>query len=343
MLRFEHIELLYLLFLIPINILLYHYFDKMKREKLLKLGNKDIIEKLTKTISKKRRWQKRFLQQFAVIFLIFALANPQIGTKMEEVKREGLDILIALDVSYSMMAEDIAPNRLQKAKFEIREFIDRLKGDRIGIIPFAGIAFTQCPLTLDYGAAKMFLEYIDEYTIPEQGTNVGAAIETALSSFPTKERKYKVLVLITDGEDHESDINSIAKKAKEEGVRIYTVGIGSLKGVPIPVYDRNGNQRGFKKDLDGNIVTTKLDAETLKDIARTTSGKFYHVTPANSELDEITDEISTMESKELGSKEYSSYEDRFQYLLIFSILIMFIEILIPEREKLDQQWKGRFS
>lgn len=343
MLRFETINYLYLLMSIPVFIGLYIVFDKVKQKKLARFGNAEIIAKLTQNVSQKQVWVKRSLTLVALFFLYVAMANPQLGTKMEEIKREGIDVLVALDVSNSMLAEDIAPNRLQKAKYEIREFIKKLQGDRVGLIPFAGTAFTQCPLTLDYATANLFLDLVDQYTIPQQGTSVGSAIRSAIDSFPTKERKYKALVLITDGEDHESDILEVSKEAKENGIVIYTIGIGSLEGVPIPHYDDNGNKRGFKKDRAGNIVTTKLDVETLQEIASVTGGKFFHVSPDRGELDVIFSEISQMEKKELGSKEYTSYEDRFQIFLLIAVLLLFIEFFTDERRKLSSVWKGRFK
>lgn len=343
MIRFETIEFLYLLLLIPAFFAAYVLIDSSRKRKLARFGSKELIEKLTASVSMKQRWIKRCFTQAALFFLIVAMANPQIGTKREEIKREGIDLLVALDVSYSMMAEDIAPNRLSKAKYEIRQLLTRLSGDRVGLIPFAGVAFTHCPLTLDYGTVNLFLDMIDEYTIPEQGTSVGSAIRTAMNSFPTKERKYKVLIIITDGEDHESDIADVAQEAKEHGIIIYTIGVGSLEGVPIPVFDANGNRRGFKKDRGGNIVTTKLDAETLREIAASTGGKFFHVTPDNPELDAIINEIATMEKKELGSKQYTSFEDRFQIFLCMAIFLLFIEFFISERAKASGEWRGRFN
>ena len=343
MFRFETIEYLYLIGLIPVLIGLYTVFDANRKKKLSKLGNAEIIEKLTRNVSLKQRWIKRVFTLVALMFLFFAMSNPQIGTKMEEIKREGIDVLIALDVSNSMLAEDIAPNRMAKAKYEIREFIKRLQGDRVGLIPFAGTAFTQCPLTLDYSTANMFLDIIDQYTIPEQGTSIGSAIRSAIDSFPSKERKYKALVIITDGEDHESDILDVSKQAKEHGIVIYTIGIGSLEGVPIPHYTDSGTKNGFKKDRAGNVVTTKLDVKTLQEIARDTGGKFFHVSPDQGELDVIFNEISQMEKKELGSKEYTSYEDRFQIFLLIAILFLFIEFFTDERKKLLSEWKGRFN
>jgi Ca-activated chloride channel family protein len=343
MLRFENVDALYLLFFLPLLVLLFVLFDKQRAKKLKKIGNEEIIQKLTVGLSLSKRWKKRVYELSALAFLIIALANPQIGAKMEEVKREGIDILVALDVSKSMLAEDIAPNRLKKAKHEIREFIDGLRGDRIGLIPFAGTAFTQCPLTLDYSTAEMFLDLMDIYTIPRPGTSIGSAIESAINSFPEKDRKYKVLVLITDGEDHESDIEQISAEAKEHGIVIYTIGIGALEGAPIPEFDKFGNKIGFKKDYDGNIVTTKLDVETLRKISSKTGGKFFHVSPEQSELDVIFSEISRMEKKELGSKEFTTFDDQFQWFLGIALLFLILNFFTDERELKKKTWQGRFN
>ena len=343
MFRFENIDYLYLIFLIPVFILIYVIFDKVRERKLNVFGNPELMAMLTSASVIKQRWMRRIVFLVGIIFMFIALAKPQMGTKLEEIKKQGIDVMIALDVSNSMLAEDIAPNRLQKAKFEVREFVSKLKGDRVGIIPFAGTAFVQCPLTLDYETAKMFLDIIDQYTIRNQGTDIGSAIKTAINAFPEKERKYKVLVLITDGEDHETDLNDVISAAKQDGIVIYTIGIGSLNGVPIPEFDRNGNRRGFKKDFAGNIVTTRLDDATLKEIALATGGKFVHVTPDNPELDEITDEIALMEKKELGSKQYTAFDEQYQWFLAIALILFILELMIPERYKVKKEWKGRFN
>lgn len=343
MFRFESPDLLFALIAIPILLFAFFASDRLRKQRLLSFGTEELVKKLTGGVSIGRRWTKRTLILTAVLLLVIAWANPQIGTKLEEIKREGIDVLVAIDVSYSMMAEDIAPNRLKKAKFEVQQLINRLEGDRVGLIPFAGVAFTQCPLTLDYTTAIRFLDLINEYTIPQQGTSLSAAIETAVRSFPTKDRKYKVLIVITDGEDHEAEVEAAARLAKEKGVVIYTIGIGSTQGVPIPVYNRYGNRIGFKKDRSGNIVTTRLNAETLKQVASISGGKFFHVTPDNPELDAIINEIATMEKKELGAKQFTTFEDRFQIFLIVAVLLFIIEFLLPERVRVAQEWKGRFQ
>jgi Ca-activated chloride channel family protein len=231
---------------------------------------------------------------------------------------------------------------LEKAKHEIGQLIDLLEGDRIGLIAFAGIAHVQCPLTLDYSAAKLFLNIMDTDIIPQPGSEVGEAIKKAIPAFNSEDRKHKVLILITDGESHESDPLEKATEAEKEGIIIYTVGIGSAQGVPIPVYTKNGTKTGFKKDRQGNVVTTKLDVVTLQKIAYQTGGKYYLASGGESELDEIYKEISAMEKKELTSKRFSQYEDRFQIFLILGLILIILEFLIPEKKRLKKEWQGRF-
>ena len=302
----------------------------------------DSLKKMMRQHSVRKRNLKIVLLVLSYIFFVMALANPQIGTKLEDVKREGVDIIVALDVSKSMLAEDIKPNRLQKAKHELSQLIDLLQGDRIGLVAFAGIPHVQCPLTLDYSAAKLFLNIIDVNLIPQPGTAIGSAIETAVKAFNTEDRKHKVLILITDGEDHETDPLEAAKIAEQQGVKIFTIGIGSPQGVPIPEYDKYGRTSGFKKDREGGVVTTKLDVLTLQKIAFQTGGKFYQASTGEAELDEIYQEISEMEKKELVSKQFSQYEDRFQIFLIIGLIFLLLEIFIPENRKVKSEWRGRF-
>lgn len=342
MLRFDNLLSLHLLWLIPLLILFYVLAFRWKKNALERFGSLDLIKKLTQSISRKRQIVKAALILIAVFFMIFSLAKPQIGTKLEEVRREGVDILVAIDVSLSMKAEDIKPSRLEKAKHMVTNIIDLLEGDRVGLIAFAGVPFVQCPLTLDYGAAKMFLDIMDSDLLPTPGTAIGAAIMKAIETFEQRERKHKVLILITDGEDHEGEPLKAAETAEKEGVIIYTVGIGSVKGVPIPLYNEAGRNIGFKKDRENQVVTSKLDEITLEKIALQTGGKYYRATGGESELHKIYDEISKMEKKELASMKFSQYEDRFQYVLIFSIIFLILEVFISERRKLKEEWRGRF-
>lgn len=342
MFRFDNVMYLQLLWLIPILIAFYVMVFRWKKAALQRFGNLELIKKLTLSISRQRQVGKIALLLLAILFMILALAKPQIGTKLEEVKREGVDILIAIDVSLSMQAEDIKPNRLEKAKHMVSNLIDLLQGDRVGLIAFAGVPFVQCPLTLDYGAAKMFLEIMDTNLIPQPGTAIGAAIMKAMETFDQRERQHKVLILITDGEDHEGEPLKAAELAEKDGVVIHTVGIGSVQGVPIPLYNESGRNVGFKKDRDDQVVTSKLDEITLEKIALQTGGKYYRATGSESELRKLYDEISKMEKKELASLKFSQYEDRFQYLLIIALMLLVAEVFISERRKVKEEWHGRF-
>ncbi len=343
MFRFAYPHLLYLLLLIPVLIVFFIYAFRQRKKALAIFGNLALVEKLTQSVSEKRRVWKTVLIIVAIGLLVLALARPQLGTKLQTVKREGQDIIIALDVSLSMTAQDIQPSRLEKAKHEISSLIDKLQGDRIGLIAFAGKAFVQCPLTLDYGATKMFLDIIEPDLIPVPGTAIGEAIQKAIDSFVEKERKHKVLILITDGEDHIGKPLDMAKAAAKEGVVIYSVGIGSLKGVPIPLQDSRGNRTGFKKDRNGEVVMTKLDELTLEKIALETGGKYYRASPGEVELDKIYDDILKMEKKALASQQFAQFEDRFQILLGMALFLLVLEVFIPERRRIKKSWTGRFG
>ena len=320
-----------LLILLPLLIVFYWFVFRMKRRAKERFGNLGLVEKLSLSFSpKKQRW-KVALILLGTFFLLFSLARPQLGTKLTLMKREGVDIVIAMDVSFSMMAEDIRPNRLEKAKQEVNGLIGRMRGDRVGLVAFAGVPFVQCPLTLDYSAAKMFLDIIDVNLIPQPGTAIGDAIRTSIGAFNQKERKYKVLILLTDGEDHDSDPLGAAEEASKEGIRIYTIGIGSVQGEPIPIKDNRGRVTGFKKDKEESVVVSKLDEVTLQKIALISGGKYYHATSGEMELDKIYDEISKMEKKELEGKLLTQYEDRYQYFLLVSVILLSIEFLLSEK------------
>ena len=341
-LRFENPDFLHFLWGAPVLMFFFFWIIKQKKKLVSRFGKLESLQKMMKQYSIRKRNFKIGLIILSYIFFVLAFANPQIGTKLEDVKREGVDIIVALDVSKSMLAEDIKPNRLQKAKHELSQLIDLLQGDRIGLVAFAGIPHVQCPLTLDYSAAKLFLGIIDVNLIPQPGTAIGSAIETSVKAFNSEDRKHKVLILITDGEDHETDPLEAAKIAEQQGVKIYTIGIGSPQGVPIPEYDRFGRSTGFKKDRQGGVVTTKLDLLTLQKIAFQTGGKFYQATTGEAELDEIYKEIAELEKKELVSKQFSQYEDRFQIFLIIGLILLILEMFISENRKVKAEWRGRF-
>ncbi|MFQ5649341.1 MAG: VWA domain-containing protein [bacterium] len=342
MLRFGNPEFFWLFLLVPLAVVFYALVFRWKTRALATFGSLELVKKLSTSVSRPRQIARAALLVLGILFMTLALTRPQIGTRLEEVRRQGVDIFVALDVSASMLAEDIKPSRLAKAKHEVSTFIDLLEGDRIGLIAFAGEAFVQCPLTLDYGAAKTFLDVMDPSLIPVPGTNLGAAIATAIKSFETKERKYKVLVLITDGEDHGDDVMQVVAAAEQEGVVIYTIGIGSPQGVPIPVYDRYG-KREYKKDRRGEVILTRLDQLTLEKMALTSGGKYVQSVTGETELARIYAEVSEMEKKELASRKFALYEDRFQYVVVLAIFFLVLELLVPESRKRRRAWRGRFE
>ena len=264
-------------------------------------------------------------------FLVLALSRPQIGTSLELVKRSGLDIMIGLDISASMLAEDIKPNRLLKAKHAISSFIDRLEGDRVGLIAFAGDSFVQCPLTIDYAAAKLLLDALSVDTISQTGTEISQAIGIAASSFNQEEDKYKILLFFTDGEDHGKKAVEAAKTAVNQGIRIYCVGVGlPNQGTPIPLRQSNGELRGYKHDRNGAPIVTKLEDALLREIAQLTNGNYYQATPGEAEIDRLVAELAAIEKREIEERQFTQYEDRFQYFLAFALLFLVWEFLLPE-------------
>jgi Ca-activated chloride channel family protein len=345
--RFENPQWLYLFFLVPVLMFFYAWADRRKQAALQRFGNLELLRKLSSSPSGpsgfKRPARKLIFMLLAVSFLVLTLARPQWGTKMQTIKRKGLDILIALDTSKSMLAEDIKPNRLERAKHEIAGLIDTLEGDRVGLICFAGTSFVQCPLTLDYAAAKIFLKVIDTLIIPKGGTAIGDAIQQARRAFVQGDRKYKVLILLTDGEDYSSHPLDAAKEAAQEGIRIYTIGLGSEAGEPIPLKDQNGIHIGYQQDQDGKVIMTKLDQETLEKIALLTDGKYYHATTAEMELGKVYQGIGNMEKKDLQSKKYVQYEDRFVYFLFPAFFFLLLEFFLEGRRKVRKTWGGRFE
>ncbi|PID60514.1 MAG: hypothetical protein CR986_03850 [Ignavibacteriae bacterium] len=330
MFRFAHSEYLYLLFFLPIIIVLVWFTLRKQNQLLDKFANKTLHKTLFPLRSKFKLFIKSSLIVLAIGFLILALANPQIGSKVEEVKQVGIDVYILLDVSLSMKAEDIKPSRLDKAKHEIAQLIHRLQGDRIGLIVFSGAAYVQFPLTTDYAAANLFLSAVSVNSVPQPGTAIGPAVQLALNSFKKDEETQKAIVIITDGEDHEGELDKVIEEANNLGVKIYAIGLGSPKGVPIPVYNTAGRQMGYKKDRTGNVVLTKLDETTLKDITSKANGKYYRGSNTNDELEMIYNDLASMEGTEFGATKITEYEDRYYYFLIPAIFFLIFELLIKE-------------
>jgi len=304
-----------------------------KRKLLQRFGDIPLILKNAPYISFTRQASKAAILLLALVLVTVALARLQFGTHLELLKREGIDLMIALDVSNSMLAQDMKPNRLVKAKQEINAIIDRLKGDRISLVAFAGEAFIQCPLTLDYSAARFLLNSMDNMSVSQQGTSLSAAMERATTGFEKLGKKHKVLLLLTDGEDQEGGVIEAAEEARKEGIKIYTVGIGNPQGEPIPILDRKGMQVGFKKDENGEVIVSRLDETTLQKVALATGGKYYRATAGEMELEKIFDEITKMEKKELEGTLVTRFDDRFQWPLLLAIMLIVMEFFIPERKK----------
>jgi Ca-activated chloride channel homolog len=321
-------NLLHLLWCIPALWLFFLWAGRNRQQALRRLLAPRMAERLAASASPARRSWQAGLFLAAVACLCLAAARPQWGTKLETVTRRGLDVVIAIDTSLSMETNDVVPNRLEKAKHMLQSLIEQLPGDRIGVVAFAGSAFVQCPLTLDHGAARMFLDILNTRTIPTPGTDLGAAIRTATKAFNQKEKKYKVLVLLTDGEDHQGDWKAAAKEAQDAGVLIYCVGIGTGAGQPIPMRDEQGKTQGYKKDENGEVVVSRLDEGTLQEIAGTTGGRYYFSTTGESEIDDLRQEIGRMDKRELESKVVRSYEERFQYFLAAGLIFLVAEMLL---------------
>ena len=334
---FGNLKFLWLLWLIPMLLFFYMWAANKKNILIEQFVSKDLKDKLLLGFSKTRQKFKIALLLMAITFsiLIVALSGPQWGYKWEKINEKGVDIMIALDCSKSMLAEDVSPNRLERAKREIIDLINLLQGDRLGLVAFAGTSFIQSPLTLDYGAVKIFLDDLDTELIPVPGTAIADAIEKSIKAFDPDDGKSRVIILITDGEDHEGDINKTVSDAVAMEVKIFTIGLGSIGGSPIPLYNARGEQVGFKKDREGNAVLTKLDEETLKQIASAANGEYYRGSNYEDHLDKIYEELSELDKTEFGVKKVTDYEDRFYYFLAPAILLLLAEFFISENKN---QW-----
>jgi Ca-activated chloride channel family protein len=328
--RFANPDFLYLLLLLPVMILLYLINTIRKNRALKRLGNIQLVGTLVPEMSRVRPLVKFILQLIAVATGVIMLSRPQFGSKIEDVKKEGVEVIIALDVSNSMLAEDIQPDRLTRAKQAISRLVDNLDKDKIGLIVFAGDAYTQIPVTTDYISAKMFLSAISPEMVPKQGTAIGAAITLGMRSFSPGEGQSKALIIITDGENHEDDPVSAAEEASKAGIVIHTIGIGSTDGVPIPVFIKG--KKDFLKDVDGNTVISKLDEEILKKIAIAANGSYVRASNSNIGLDEIFSEIRKMKKQELESTMYTEYNDQFQIFAAISLILLIADFIIMERK-----------
>lgn len=337
MIHFQHPHILWLLLLIPAFTALWVFLRLRNRRRLGLFADSSMFARLIPDASKQRPVVKFTLLMLALAFLVLALANPQQGSRIVKGKQLGGDVAICLDVSNSMMAEDIQPNRLERSKRIVSNLLSELGGDRISLIVFAGSSYIQMPLTNDYGAVKLFLDQIDCSLVGMQGTAIGDAIGKAMESFgyndPDREWKRnqgRAIVVISDGENFEDDAQAAARDAVGEGVRVCTIGIGLPEGAPIPEY-RGGRQAGYKRDSEGNTVTTHLDEATLADIARAGKGVYVRATNINSGIQEVVHLIQGLDKRNFGESAFSDYESRYQYPLGAALLCLILEMLIFER------------
>lgn len=330
--KFANISYFHLFWLLLAMAGFYIYIFKNHQKLLARWGDLPLVAKLISRVSFGKRRLKVILLLTAIFFIIITLAQPQWGYHWEELKRKGIDIVIALDASKSMLADDIKPDRLSAAKLELSDLLKVLQGDRIGLVAFAGTSFLQCPLTLDYGAFKLFLDNIDTDIIPQPGTDIGGAIRKAIGAFGKESKKHRAVILITDGEDHSGVLETATQEAKIEAIPIYVIGIGSREGTPIPIIDEGGNKT-YLKDKNGNIVLSKLDDLGLKKTALTTGGAYIDAGSGTMALDKIyTERIRKLEKKELESAKRKIYENRFQWPLLIAFMLLVLEGIISERK-----------
>lgn len=325
----EKIYLLFCLTILPLA-LFFVIFRIIKNKKQRQFTNERLFKRLAPNCSTFKPWLKFGLLSLMLLLLGIALSNPKIGTKMETVKREGVDVVFAIDVSKSMLAQDVSPNRLEKAKRLVSETLNQLKGDRVGIVAYAASAYPQLPLTTDYSAARMFLQSLNTDMLSSQGTAIQEAIQMASSYFSDANPTARILILISDGEDHEMGASEIAYEAANQGIRIYSIGVGTEKGSTIPI--DNGGNISYKRDKNGEVVITKLNSGLLSEIARNANGSYIDGDNTSKAVEEIVSLLDGIEKSEFETQQYVDYADQFQWFLFAVIVILLIDLLLFERK-----------
>ena len=343
MVRYTHPEMFYLFIPLTLVLIWYAYQGRKLRMGLEALGTSSIKKFLLNRVKHSSIRLRSRIIILGIIFILLASAGPQIGMKLTELTRQGVDIFILLDTSTSMNAADVKPSRMEKAKYELGRLLNNLEGDRAGLIAFAGSAHLHCPLTEDYSASRLFLNMMDTGLITMQGTDLAAAIQLALDHIEEDDEKFKVFVLVSDGEDHQGEAITLAEQARDLGIIIHTLGVGTPAGGPIPIYDDKGKRIEFKKNRSGQVVTSTLNESTLDEIARITGGIYIRVGNQVNAITPLLNEINQMEKRELKSHVFSQYEDRYQVFLIIGLLLFLAEFVIPTRTKNEMVWEGRFT
>lgn len=341
--RFTSPDIAWLLLIIPVLGLFLVWAARKRQADLERFASAEVVAKLTWTVRRSRQLARAALVLAGLLFLVLALIGPQFGVRMEMAERRGVDVMVVLDLSRSMLAEDVRPNRLERARHAIGDLLNRLEGDRAGLVVFAANAFVQCPLTLDHGAVRMLLSALQAGDIPSQGTSLERALHTAARSFNNDDRQYKVVVVFSDGETHAGDAAAAAAELAEQGARIYCVGLGTPEGDLIPLRADDGTRLEYHKDRDGNYVKTRLDEGALRAVAAAGEGAYWRSSLGGKELQDLVDRISGLEEKELGAERFTRYEDRFQWPLLVAIGCFLTEMLLSERGRRRGEWMGRFA
>lgn len=325
MIHFAQAQYLFLIFLIPVFFVIQAVLLRLRRRKIRKFGDENLVEQLMPSYSKSKVWVRLTLFSIGFFFFAIGLSRPQIGARLKEQEIKGAEIIIAMDVSNSMLAEDYSPNRLDRAKLAVSRLVDKLRDDRIGLVIFAGTSFVQLPVTTDYVSAKMFLNTIDTGSIPIQGTAMGDAITTCIRSFSQQSDKSRAIILITDGENHEDDPVAAAKQAAEMGIKVFTIGVGSPEGKPIPM---NGE---LLKDKDGEIVVSRLDEEVLKEVAQAGNGAYVRAGNSEFGLNPIIEDLKKLEDEKYNSIVFEEFDEQFMYFLAIALFFFVLEMLVGDR------------
>ena len=328
MFRFEDPSYLYILLLLPFLVAFYLYSNYRRRRAIRKFGDPELMSQLMPDVSRYRPDVKFWLLFAAIAFFVLLLARPQFGSKLETVKRQGVEVIIALDISNSMLAEDVQPSRLEKAKRLVSQLVEKMENDKVGMIVFAGDAFTQLPITSDYISAKMFLESIDPSLISKQGTAIGAALNLAMRSFTPQEGVGRSVILITDGENHEGGALEAAKAATDKGIQVNVLGVGMPEGGPIPIAGTND----YRRDREGNVIVTRLNEEMCQEVAKAGKGIYVRVDNSNNAQKAITKEINKLAKADVETQVYTEFNEQFQAVAWIILLLLVAEILILERK-----------
>lgn len=335
MIYFAQAQYLFLLLLVPVFPVLYGLMQYRRTRRIRKFGDEKLVNELMPSRSRTKGWVRNILFSLAFMFFVIGLSRPQMGAKLKEHQSKGAEVMIALDVSNSMLARDYSPNRLERAKLAISRLVDKLDGDRVGLVLFAGTSFVQLPITTDYVSAKMFLGNISTESIPVQGTAIGDAINTCIRSFSAQSEKSRAIIVITDGENHEDDPVAAAKQAADMGIMVYTIGVGSQQGQPIPM------KNGLLKDPEGNIVVTKLDENTLEEVAKAGNGAYVHAGNDEFGLNPVINDIRKLDEEEFKSIVFEEYDEQFMYFFAIALGLLVIQMLIGERKVLRHLFDKR--